>query len=59
MRRIFALTAFCLLLAACGHDEKTVVVPQTAPATVIVPQGATVICPGGTPAVMTGGAYRC
>jgi hypothetical protein len=60
MRAALALFIVGLALAACGGgDTRTVVVPQPAPTTVVVPQGATVICPGGVPAVYSGGAYRC
>jgi hypothetical protein len=50
MRAALVLLIIGLGLAACGGSDKTVVV---------VPQGATVICPGGAPAVLSNGAYRC
>jgi hypothetical protein len=60
MRAALALFIVGLALAACGgSEEKTVVVPQPAPATIVVPQGASVVCPGGAPAVYANGAYRC
>jgi hypothetical protein len=60
MRAALALFIVGLALAACGgSEEKTVVVPQQAPATIVVPQGASVVCPGGAPAVYANGAYRC
>jgi hypothetical protein len=60
MRSTLVLVMVGLGLAACGGGEKTVVVPQAAPATtVVVPQGATVVCPNGSSAVFSDGAYRC
>ncbi len=51
MRATLMMLILGLSLAGCGGgSEKTVVV---------VPQGATVICPGGAPAVLSNGAYRC
>jgi hypothetical protein len=51
MRAVLVMIIIGVGLTACGgHEDRTVVV---------VPQGATVICPGGAPAVLSNGAYRC
>ena len=68
MRRFFLLSAFVvapLLLAACGHDDRPIVVnpqpvavtPQPQPSVVTTaPSAGTVVVPPGT-RVCTTGAY--
>jgi hypothetical protein len=53
MRQWLVMILSTAALAACSCS-----CPAPQP-TVVVPQGAAVVCPNGSPAVMSGGAYRC
>jgi uncharacterized Zn-binding protein involved in type VI secretion len=52
MRTLFLFAIVSLALGACCSC------PPQQP-TVVVPPGSTVVCPNGSPAVVSGGAYRC
>ena len=55
MHRYVLIALASLALAGCYSSTER----SGAPATVVVPQGASVVCPNGSTAVYTAGAYRC
>ena len=54
MRQWTMIVLATLALAACISRTE-----EKAPATVVVPQGASVVCPNGSTAIYSNGAYRC
>ena len=51
--RWLALVMATLSLAGCFSYNSS---PSP---TIVVPPGASVVCPNGSPAILTGGVYRC
>ena len=54
MRKLVLIAMTTLSLSACFSSTET-----SAPATMVVPQGASVVCPNGAASVYVNGAYRC
>jgi hypothetical protein len=55
MHRYLLVVLATLALAGCYSSTEQ----SKAPATIVVPQGASVVCPNGSAAVYSAGAYRC
>jgi uncharacterized Zn-binding protein involved in type VI secretion len=54
MRRCLMVVLAAMSLAACGCS-----CPPPQNPTIVVPPGSSVVCPNGSPAVLSGGSYRC